>query len=346
MENGMQRALAVVEKGKLALVEIPIPEPDDYEVLVKNEACCYCNTTDQMITENGYATPSYPTILGHECFGPVVKVGKKVKKYKLGDRVICSNAIVTGKSGEYCSSFGGFCEYGIAGDLEAYLADHGTLDAQNQYRARYAANSIIDSDLPYRAASLAFPLAEVASAIRQVGDVTGKTVVIIGTGVMGSFHVLFAKLYGAKNIIAIDRMEKRLTLAKKFGATQTFLDTEEMTAAVNALGKADIVFECSGSYRALEGGLPYLKEGGMLAVYAVPKQPYTFDLLKCPINFNYKKIDPLVEDAIDEICVSLKKGEIPVDDILTHEWDFEEAPAAYEVLKTGDVFKGLVRISL
>ena len=228
MENGMQRALAVLEKGKLALVEIPIPEPDDYEVLVKNEACCYCNTTDQMITENGYATPSYPTILGHECFGPVVKVGKKVTKYKIGDRVICSNAIVSGSNGEYCSSFGGFCEYGIAGDLEAYLADHGTLDAKNQYRARYAANSIIDSSLSYRAASLAFPLAEVASAIRQVGDITGKTVVIIGTGVMGSFHVLFAKLYGAKNIIAIDRAEKRLALAKKFGATATFLDVKEI----------------------------------------------------------------------------------------------------------------------
>ena len=95
------KALAVFSKDELKLVDIPIPEPDDYEVLVKNEACVFCNTTDKMIVENLFGTPAYPTILGHECFGKVVKVGKKVTKYKLGDRVICSNAIVSGYNGEY-----------------------------------------------------------------------------------------------------------------------------------------------------------------------------------------------------------------------------------------------------
>ena len=53
----------------------------DDEVLVKNEGCVFCNTTDRMIVKNLFATPAYPVAIGHECFGHVVKIGKKVKKY-------------------------------------------------------------------------------------------------------------------------------------------------------------------------------------------------------------------------------------------------------------------------
>ena len=75
----MQKALAATEKGKLEIVEIAIPEPDDYEVLVENEGCVFCNTTDRMIIDNLFSTPDYPVVIGHECFGHVIKVGKKVK---------------------------------------------------------------------------------------------------------------------------------------------------------------------------------------------------------------------------------------------------------------------------
>ena len=113
-------AYAAFSPNRVEKVRLPIPEPDDYEVLIKNEGCVFCNTTDKMIVENLFATPDYPVVFGHESFGKVVKVGKRVTKYRLGDRVICSNAIVTGYDGTFYSSWGGFAEYGIAGDLEAY----------------------------------------------------------------------------------------------------------------------------------------------------------------------------------------------------------------------------------
>lgn len=345
MEQTKMRALAVVAKGELELVEIPIPEPDDYEVLVKNEGCVFCNTTDRMVVDDLFHTPDYPTILGHECFGRVVKVGKKVKKYRLGDRVICSNAIVTGYDGTYYSTFGGFAEYGISGDLQAYLADGGIIDAANRYRNRYDANEIIPSELSYEKAALAFPLAECASAVRQVGDLKDRRVVVLGTGIVGYFFTLFAKLYGAKEVIVLGRRESRLAITKQIGADATFVDVDKATSYIKERGGADIVFECTGNYAVLEQGLPYLKRDGLLAVYAVPKQPYSFDLLRCPGRFSYQRIDPDVSSVIEEICEMLAQDKIPVELFLTHRWRFEDAPSAFEEVRRGDVIKGLVYIS-
>lgn len=344
MNKPMMNAYAAITLDHIKKITLPIPEPDDYEVLVKNEGCVFCNTTDKMIVENLFATPAYPVVFGHESFGKVVKVGAKVTKYKLGDRVICANAIVNGYNGKYYSSWGGFAEYGIAGDLEAYLADGGQLDKTNAYRGRYAANSIIPTDFPYDKACLVFPLAETASAVRQVGDLTDKTVVVIGTGIVGYFFTYFAKAYGAGKVVCIGRRQSRLEIAAKAGADETYIDVAEAAEALNKDGGADIVFECSGNHKVLENGLPYLKEGGLFAVYAVPHEPYVFDMLKCPRSFSYQRIDPDVEVALDSVCDLLRQGKVPIEAFLTHRWSFDQVPEAYAAVRAGDVIKGLVII--
>lgn len=342
METKTMFAFAAVAPGKIEKITLPVPEPDDYEVLVKNEGCVFCNTTDKMIVESLFATPDYPVIFGHESFGKVIKVGHKVKKFKLGDRVICSNAIVNDYNGQYYSSWGGFAQYGIAGDLDAYQADGGTVEGENSYRYRYIANSIIPSDFAPDKACLVFPLAETASAVAQVGAIKDKTVVVIGTGIVGYFFCYFAKAYGAKHVVCLGRRQSRLEIAAKAGADATYTDVNKAAEEIKALGGADVVFECSGNHLALEKGLPYLKQGGILAVYAVPHQPYVLDLLNCPKEFSYQRIGPDVPAAMDFVCDLMRRDQIPVDLFLTHKWSFDEVPEAYEAVCRGDVIKGLV----
>ncbi len=338
-------AFCATAPNTIKKISMPIPEPDDYEVLVKNEACAFCNTTDKLVVNKLYATKEYPVIFGHECFGRVIKLGKKVTKYKLGDRVICANAVVNKYNGKYYSSFGGFSEYGIAGDLEAYLKDYGSVNTENEYRNRYAANFIIPSDFDYDKASLVFPLCEAASAILQVGDIKGKNVVVIGTGIAGYFFTYFAKAYGAANVVCLGRREVRLIPAIKAGADAAFVDIDKATEFLETIGKADIVFECSGNWQVFDKGLPFLKEGGILGVYAVPEQPYAINFRKMPKNYTNILIGPRVGDSLEFVCEKLRWNEVPIDVFLTHKWSFDEVPQAFTKVINGEVIKGLVIIS-
>lgn len=329
--------------GDVRLVEIPVPEPDDYEALVRNEGCLFCNTTDRIIVEDGCYSPGYPIAFGHEDFGIVVKVGKKVKKFKTGDRVICGCGI-KGFDGTHYSTWSGFSRYAIVGDWEAYQADGGDFTGGNAYRSRYRHNLVIPSTLSREQAGLAFPLAETSSAIGQLGDLQGKTIVVIGTGFVGLSFVLFAKLYGAEKVICLGRRQERLAVAEKMGADLCFTDVDEAAEAVLTLGGADVVLEATGNHRAVEKGLSYLKENGIFAMYGIPQQPYLMDKEKCPAQFRQFRIDPEVWKTMPFVCEALEAGKIPVDLFLTHQWPLEKIPEAYAAVYRGEVIKGLVHM--
>lgn len=336
----MLSAVAVAP-GDIRLLALPVPEPDDYEVLVRNEGCLFCNTTDRIIVDDGCYSPGYPIAFGHEDFGIVVKVGKKVKKFKLGDRIICASG-VKGFDETYHSVWSGFSEYAIAGDWESYHADGGDTDGANAYRKRYRHNFAIPATLSRQQAGLAFPLAETASALAQAGDLQGRTVVVIGTGFVGYAFVFFARQFGAKHVVCLGRRQARLETAKKLGADRCFTDTEEAAVYLSSIGGADVVLEASGNHLAVEKGLPYLKEGGSFAMYGIPKEPYRMETANCPSVFRQFRIDPKVADSLTYVCDALQAGKIPVNVFLTHQWPFSDMIPAYEAVRRGDVIKGLV----
>lgn len=341
-ENTTMRAFAAVAPGELQEIRLPIPEPDDYEVLVKNEGVLFCNTTDRMIVEKLFRTPDYPVVFGHESFGRVVKVGKRVTAFSLGDRVICANAIMRGFDGTYHSTWGGFAEYGIAGDAAAFLSDGGRFEGENAYRRRYRANHRIDGTLSPEKAGLAFSFAETASALRTLGDLTGKTVTVIGTGFVGYAFVVFSRLLGASHVVCLGRREERLRVAEALGADAVFVDTAKADEHIRSMGGSDVVLEASGNPCALSGGLPYLKEGGTLALYAVPPKPYEFDLQRTPTSLHVVRIAPDVADTLEWVCEQLRADALPYKHFLTHTWSFDQVPEAYAAVCRGEVIKGLI----
>ena len=325
---------------KFAFGEMEIPKPKDYEVLVKNEGCLVCNSTEWMIIDHLFATPDYPVAFGHECFGEVIEVGPKVKNFKLGDRVICANAIPTGYDGKHYSSWGGFAEYGIAGDYEALIEDGQSVTGEYSYRQRYSANYKIDPTFPMEEAGLIFPLSETASCILQVPEVEGKDVAVFGTGTAGYTAAMFAKLKGAKTVTVFGIDKQRAEFATTLGADYGLLSEE----AYKSDKKYDVVFEITGSFKVFTGGLPFLKEGGILAVYGKSTRPYEIDLANIPVNFSVRTVDPKVDMALEEVEAMMKAGKIPVKTILTHIWEFDDIEKALHQVKNQEVIKGLVKI--
>jgi threonine dehydrogenase-like Zn-dependent dehydrogenase len=118
----------------------------------------------------------------------------------------------------------------------------------------------------------------------------------------------------------------------------------EAAEVILALGGADVVLEASGNHRAVEKGLPYLKENGIFAMYGIPRQPYLMDREKSPAHFRQFRIDPETEKAMEFVCDALATGQIPVELFLTHQWSLEQLPEGYKAVCRGEVIKGLVHM--
>src|SRR5512143_1181034 len=78
----------ILEKPRTPLVlkDVPVPEPGDNEVLIKVHACGVCRT-DLHIVDGELTNPKLPLIIGHEIVGSIIKLGKNVNEFSVGDKV-------------------------------------------------------------------------------------------------------------------------------------------------------------------------------------------------------------------------------------------------------------------
>ena len=124
------RAMILEAPGqRLKEIDLPVPEPASNQVLIKVKACGVCRT-DLHVIDGELTNPKLPLILGHEIVGTVVKLGKNVKKFRLGDRLGVPWLGATCKHCHYCQNNkenlcdraqftgynldGGYAEYTIA----------------------------------------------------------------------------------------------------------------------------------------------------------------------------------------------------------------------------------------
>jgi L-iditol 2-dehydrogenase len=82
------KALVFEAPEKAVVAEVPMPEPQDHEVLIRTAAIGICHSDYELLAGRYIIPITYPVRPGHEWCGEVVDVGKSVKGYKVGDRVI------------------------------------------------------------------------------------------------------------------------------------------------------------------------------------------------------------------------------------------------------------------
>ena len=276
------RAQLFEDIDKINFCEIPVPEINENEVLIKVKACGICGT-DWSIYKGNYAYNFLPFIAGHETFGIVAEKGKNVTNVKIGDRVAVDLCMACGtcyfcRRGDelLCESFtclgvhthGGFAEYMKAPGKNCYVVP----DNLSDYEGAFVE-----------------PLAAVTHASKRMDLKIASSLVIIGDG-LGVLHGAVAKIRGATPIIVIGQNEKRLDIAKKMGADYTInmFETEDLIKAVFDITKgigADYVIEAVGTTQTYELAFNMLRRGGKLEAFGICRddafaelKPYEFVL--------------------------------------------------------------------
>ncbi|RRJ95132.1 sorbitol dehydrogenase [Opitutaceae bacterium TAV4] len=342
------KALIVPTPGKLELRDIPAPRPGPYDALVRILGCGVCATTDrELIKGRQPYHKDYPAVLGHEAIGEVIETGAKVRTFKRGDLVTRPASIMPGTSRDgLASAWGGHAELGIVRDRLAMAAD-GDTSLLNDYTALRQQVVPAGTALPH--AVLGISLAETASWFRYIPSVAGKTVCVSGTGIAGLGIVLWSLFGGAARIIVLGRRDERLQLARDIGATcginvKTTPNPAACLRELNGGLGADFFFDAVGEPGQVQTGLSMVGDGGVIAIYGVP-EGQAYAALNFSVGPGHVTImRPPAEEhlAYAWVCDLLKRGLIPADKLMTHNWPLADYAQAYG--DGADVVKGWIRI--
>lgn len=261
------KSVAVTAPGRLRVVnDVPLPEPGDYEALVRVRACGFCNGTDMQILQgtlsaHGGMKP-LPTLLGHEGAGEVVAVGRKVRHIRKGDRFLHPNLR---PAGGYTVTYGGMSDYGLVADHRAMLEDG--CDGPLPFYKKFAG---LPPDISFTDGAMLLSLAESLSAALNTGCGPGKTALVYGAGPMGLALMKCMRLLGAAQVVAVDRLPERLEPAVSVGGADLAVNSADEPVS-RALGAArfDIVVDAVGSTQVLLEGSGLLRPFGRLCSMGV-----------------------------------------------------------------------------
>lgn len=237
------RAVVLTAPKKLELMEVPVPEPNFGQVLVKVESTAVCRS-DVSGYLNKHPMIQPPRIMGHECAGLVEAVGPGVSRWRKGDPVVVETFFYACGSCPGCRAG----RYNVCNDVQ--VIGHNVDGAFATY-ALANANFIYEKPegVPFDQASLTEPLSVGVHAIRRCGIGVADFVVVLGAGAIGLMVLQVAKASGAEVLVA-DLVESKLELAKKLGADYVVnaseVDTVEAVRDVTDGEMAPYVLECVG----------------------------------------------------------------------------------------------------
>ena len=242
----MMKAIQVAAKGEpMKLVEIPVPTPNEEQVLIKVEACGVCHGDAKVI--EGVAS-SYPRIPGHEVVGIVETNGKK---WAEGQRV-------------------GIGWHGGHGHTTALTTDGGYAEYMVVYEDGLI--SIPDEISPEEAAPLLCAGETTFSALHNSKARIGDLIAGSGIGGLGHLAVQYAKKAGFE-VAAISRGTDKEELAKKLGAHH-YIDTEKENAAeaLQSLGGAKAIIATAPNPKTISALMGGLCNDGELIIAAVSEE--------------------------------------------------------------------------
>ena len=327
--------MKAIVKTKMApgaeLIDIKIPEPKPNEVLIKLKAASICGT-DVHIYEWDSAARVYiknvPQILGHEFAGEIAEVGKKVKKFKIGDYVSAETHFFCGKCLQCKSGQKDICQtekgkiFGLSCD--GCFAEYFTIPAKILWKN--------NPELPPEIASLQEPLGNAVYC--ALGDfdknLKGKTVLIIGDGPAAMLASGVCKTEGAYLIAIIGRHEKRLEIAGKMGANWILNEGQYLEKIVPFVlngGGFDVALEMAGGKEAKENAIKLVRNGGRISLFGIDGEPLIIENSGQYVR-SAKKILPISGRLIwrtwKEVKRLLESGLLDIAPVITHRFPLEE----------------------
>ncbi|MFK7847333.1 MAG: zinc-binding dehydrogenase [Rhodothermales bacterium] len=328
--------------GSVEMRSLSLPEIEHDQVLLKVKAVGVCGS-DLHQWHGTHSWPvNYPCTLGHEFGGEIVQLGKNVKAFKEGDRVVSETAAVINTQSPFSKKglynldpsrlgFG----YGVDGAMAKYVA----------VPERCLHN--IPASLDLNTAALTEPCCVAYNAVCMNSQIKpGDTVLVIGPGPIGLLCGKMAKLSGAGTVImaGLPNDAFRLEIAKKMGADITV--TENVWQTVQSINDGlgvDLVIDAAGVSATLELAMQCVRPAGQITKVGWGPQPLNFSL------------DPLVQKAVtlqgtfshnwptwERIIQMLGSGQLDISPIISQVAPLDAWHSCFDKMLKGEYVKAVL----
>lgn len=260
------KACVLEAVGSLVYKETQMPQPKENEILLKIKACGICSSDIDRVFKTG--TYHFPTIPGHEFSGEIVELGQAAEQSLLGKRAVVFPLLPC----KTCAS----CQERQFARCENYNYFGSRCDgAFAEYLAVPIWNIITFSQkLDYKTAALCEPASVARHGVLAAGNLSEKTIAIVGTGTIAFLTAMWARKEGAGKIIMIGRSSSKKQFAETIGIDNfvyLYQNIDEQVAQITNNRGADIIFECVGSEQAVEQSICLTRKGGVLILTGNPQ---------------------------------------------------------------------------
>lgn len=332
------KAAVLHAPGDLRVEDVPVPAIGPDQVLVEVKAAGICGSDIGRVMVTG--TYRFPTIPGHEFAGRVERVGEAVSHLKAGDRVAVAPLMPCRK----CQ----WCEAGKFHLCDDYDFMGSRSDgAFAQYLCAPATNVLkVPESVSYEVAATIEPAAIILHGIHKLDLKLGDAVAVVGCGALGYFALQFARLSGARPLIAIDVDDDKLELARSIGADLCLNPTRDdvlarVREATGGRGVA-VSLECAGSAPGRDLSIMVAAKQGTVMLYGTAYGDVTFaekafakivrEELRVVGSWNSYSL-PFPGKEWFDIIGLLADGRLTVEPLITHRATLEEAPSIFKALK-------------
>ena len=338
------RALVKKAKGQgnLELQDVPLPQMEVGEVLLRVKACGICGSDLKIQDDQHPYTP--PVVIGHEFAGEIVEVGSGVSNWEVGDRVVSEQHFKACGQCRQCLTGNAFaCKSKRAPGYfsDGAFAEFIKVPAWLLHR--------IPDNLSFVEAALTEPSAVAAHGMLDRTGINPEDVVLIlGCGPIGLVAAKMAQADGASKVIitGIDRDEiARLPKARELGIDHVVnVMKDDLEGLVNELTHgegADVVVELSGAIPAIKQSFQLARRLGRVGIIGQPPKdeieiPYRDAMFRAlTVAFSYSSKYTSWERALS----LFERGAVKPSQFITHVLPLDEWSRGFDLSRSGEAVK-------
>jgi L-iditol 2-dehydrogenase len=330
------RSVRLHGPANLQVHDEPVPVAAEGEQLVHVKAVGVCGSDLHWFSEGeiGDAKLEHPLVLGHEFAGVTED----------GQRVAIDPAIPCG----HCE----FCEHGNPNLCSSLIfAGHGKTDGALREWLAWSEKSLfpIPDSISDADGAMLEPLGIAIHAVDLGKLKAGMTVGVFGCGPIGLLIIQMAKLSGAANIIATDKLAHRVEAAKRYGASEAFLIGDDsgrsaIGAAINGR-EVDVAFEAVGTQDAVDDAFAAVLPAGKVILAGIPEDDRTsFSASTARRKGLTIKLVRRMKHTYPRAIELVSKGLVDVRSMVTHRFPLEQSVEAFRVAQRREGLKIIIEV--